>query len=86
MFDSTGRKRGIVLVNFFGREVLDRLARAYEGAGIVLLLNSDGYFLKGYTPADEWHFMYPDRTGGVLAERTALRPERTCKGGLGGSS
>ncbi len=69
VFDSAGRKRGIVLVNFLGREVLNRLARAYEGAGIVLLLNSDGYFLKGFTPADEWHFMYPDRTGGVLAGR-----------------
>ncbi len=69
VFDSAGRKRGIVVVNFFGQQVLDRLTSAYEGSGDVLLLNSDGYFLKGHTPADEWHFMYPDRTGGTLAER-----------------
>ena len=60
VFDSTGVKRGIVLVNYFGARIVENIGKAYDGAGSVLLLNADGFFLKGRSPDEEWGFMYPD--------------------------
>ncbi|MFQ5853784.1 MAG: GAF domain-containing protein, partial [Candidatus Binatia bacterium] len=59
IFDSHGRKRGIVVLNYLGADLL----RYFEGApaedpGQIMLLNSDGFWLKGPAPEDEWGFMY----------------------------
>jgi PAS domain S-box-containing protein len=66
VFDSRGRKRGIVLLNYLGAHLLNTLdAIAKRGLGEVLLLNSEGYFLCGPNKDDEWGFMYKkkkDRT------------------------
>ncbi|MDJ0892107.1 MAG: hypothetical protein QNK18_13075 [Gammaproteobacteria bacterium] len=69
VFDSAGNKRGIMLVNYFGARIIENMSRAYDGAGIVLLLNSDGFFLKGGSPNDEWGFMYPDGSDKTFAKR-----------------
>ena len=57
--DAAGKRRGIVILNYLGRTMLDEFASA---AGTlsedITLLNADGYWLKGSDPADEWGFMF----------------------------
>lgn len=62
VFDSKGHKRGVIVLNYLGNEMLSLLDRhsAKDGSTITLL-NSDGYWLKGMRADDEWGFMYPDR-------------------------
>ena len=61
VFDSQGRKRGIVLLNYFGAKLIRDLERASTDApGQFMFLNSDGFWLKGLRPEDEWGFMYGD--------------------------
>ncbi len=67
--NTEGKKRGIVLVNYLGARILDTLAENHHGAGEILLVNSDGYFLKGYRADEEWAFMYPGRDGQTMAAR-----------------
>lgn len=67
--DSSGNKRGIVLLNYFGQRIIDSISRAHQGLGEILLLNADGYFLKGLNPSDEWGFMYEDRRDLNFAKR-----------------
>ncbi len=68
--DRRGRKRGIVLLNYFGSHLLGRLteierAEAFaehgrQCAAQAMLLNSDGYWLVGPNPEHNWGFMYDD--------------------------
>ena len=58
VYDDTGASRGIVLINYYGRDLLDAFARAASAAGRqAMLLNRDGYWLKAPDPDDEWGFM-----------------------------
>jgi signal transduction histidine kinase len=58
VFDRRGVKRGILILNYLGAALIDKLARASVGfSGAVWLLNRDGFFLRGPTPQDEWGFM-----------------------------
>jgi diguanylate cyclase (GGDEF)-like protein/PAS domain S-box-containing protein len=58
VYDDTGAPRGIVLINYYGRDLLDAFARAASAAGRqAMLLNRDGYWLKAPDPDDEWGFM-----------------------------
>jgi diguanylate cyclase (GGDEF)-like protein/PAS domain S-box-containing protein len=67
VFDSAGRKKGILLFNYFGKEMLLNFYEVMkkEGSGS-MLLNSDGYWLHSTSHADEWGFMLGrnDRTFG----------------------
>ena len=68
VFDGLGQKKGIVLLNYFGAN----LFRKFEdidllGGSQSLLLNREGYFLKGRGADDEWGFMYPDRQDRTFA-------------------
>ena len=56
VFDSVGNARGIVIVNYFGKHLLDNL-RSMNDSGI-WLTNQDGYWLLGPKPSDEWGFMF----------------------------
>jgi len=61
VFDAAGRPRGIVIVNYFGRYLLDRFSdvtEAREGGVRVNLLNRDGYWLIAPQAGDEWGFMF----------------------------
>lgn len=66
VFDASGRKRGVVVVNYLGERLLAQLQQLSEGfAGVVMLLNRDGFFLRGRNAAEEWGFMFGnDRTFG----------------------
>lgn len=60
--DGRGRVRGMVVLNYLGQRLRDKL-NALEGrAGNLWLLNADGYWLTGPTPQDEWGFQYPARS------------------------
>lgn len=61
VFDKKGKKRGIVLFNYFGAKMLDDFQRVSHTSGQLMLVNAEGYFLKGMNPMDEWGFMYKDR-------------------------
>jgi hypothetical protein len=62
VFDKYGDKRGVLLLNYFGKILIDKLEKASENAlGKVLLLNPDGYWLRGPSAEDEWGFMFEDR-------------------------
>jgi PAS domain S-box-containing protein len=58
VFDSAGRKKGILLFNYLGNDLLQDLHKVMRGVGHdVMLLNSDGYWLSSANHADEWGFM-----------------------------
>ncbi len=62
VFDSKGRKRGLIVLNYRGQRLLNRLsAIADKSPGSLWLLNKKSYWLLGPRPEMEWGFMYPDR-------------------------
>ncbi|MEE8430466.1 MAG: histidine kinase dimerization/phosphoacceptor domain -containing protein [Candidatus Desulfatibia sp.] len=64
------RKRGIVLLNYFGAKLIENLNQTLsDTTGSFMLLNSGGYWLKGLSPEDEWGFMYKGRKDRTLAQR-----------------
>lgn len=86
VFDLHGKKRGIVLLNYFGAKLLNHLVHepnAFKNSQTILL-NADGYWLKGPNPADEWGFMYEDRKDRVFAnvypeEWERINSEESCQ-------
>lgn len=70
VFDSYGQKKGIVLLNYLGSNLLETLKDVpSKGSGNFLLLNSDGYFLNGMNHDDEWGFMYENKKDLTFAKR-----------------
>ncbi len=69
VFDRRGRKRGIVLLNYFGAKLLEHFSSRADPSkrGQSMLLNADGYWLSGPNPQDEWGFMYKDRKDRTFA-------------------
>lgn len=68
VFDSSGRRRGIYIINCLGSDLIAEL----QNAATVLfkrvrLLNAQGYWLKGAAPNEEWGFMLPERAAFTLA-------------------
>ncbi|QHG16100.1 ATP-binding protein [Nostoc sp. ATCC 53789] len=62
VFDRRGQKRGIVVLNYFGAKLLDNFNQAFANVPSQgMLLNADGYWLKGAKSEDEWGFMFPGR-------------------------
>jgi signal transduction histidine kinase/CheY-like chemotaxis protein len=60
LFDSTERKSGILLLNYFGRVTLSHFTDAAFGdwGAQSMLLNSQGYWLESPRNEDEWGFMF----------------------------
>ena len=62
VFDSYGQKRGIVVLGYLGENLINEIKLASKNIpGHIMLLNSNGYWLHGVKPEDEWGFMYEDR-------------------------
>lgn len=61
IFDQAGEKRGIVLANYNGKNLLDKIVES-EGVsgGEAMLLNAEGYWLLNPDPGQEWGFMFKD--------------------------
>ncbi len=80
VFDRRGRKRGIVIVNYFGKKIIEDLKKSSLVApGEVMLLNAEGYWLSGPNPADEWAFMYPDKKDRTFAKEYPIAWERVSR-------
>jgi PAS domain S-box-containing protein len=58
VYDSAGHKRGIILLNYFGKNLIEKLRRAMSIQGAPMLLNRQGYWLLAPDSADEWGFMF----------------------------
>jgi len=70
IFDKTGHKRGIVLLNYLGTRLLKKLAdRAANASSDIMLLNKKGYWLKSPVLEDEWGFMYPNSNHKTFGNR-----------------
>jgi len=69
VFDATGRKRGIYIINYLGENSLARLEKfSPQFQQRLRMLNAQGYWLKASQPDQEWGFMFPDRSGLTLAQ------------------
>lgn len=63
--DSAGRPRGVVMLNYLGQELIGSVTGSTRRHD--MLVDREGYWLRGPTPADEWGFMVgrPDLTLGA---------------------
>ncbi len=62
LHDESGNKSGVLVLRYRGRPMLWKLFRLYEQTGNqCMLLDRDGYWLKGPSPEDEWGFMLKGR-------------------------
>ncbi|MDQ6982507.1 MAG: sensor domain-containing diguanylate cyclase [Mariprofundus sp.] len=71
IFNSRGEKRGIIVLNYFGKQLIEHLeqfTRLSLAPSFDMLLNSDGYFLNGMRRDDEWGFMFPERKDKTFAQ------------------
>ncbi len=59
VFDSTGRKKGVILLNYLGNNLLQHFREIMQGGDPRngMLLNRDGYWLSSSKREDEWGFM-----------------------------
>jgi signal transduction histidine kinase len=89
VFDSQGARKGILVLNYLGQALLDKLTRVSgRFSGSAWLLNRNGYFLRGPSPEDDWGFMlghgrsfasfYPEEW--ALVTRGATRQFQTAQG------
>ncbi|MHC1717581.1 MAG: diguanylate cyclase [Acidaminococcaceae bacterium] len=67
VFDQDGTKCGIVVLNYFGRYVIDNIKRANQEINYMQLVNEKGYWLAGPDPKDEWSFMYTAKSEDTFA-------------------
>ena len=68
--DHAGLKRGIILLNYLGKSLIENLNRLSDDSiGAFMLVNAQGYWLKGVDPEDEWGFMFDGREKATLAHR-----------------
>ena len=59
IFDRKGRKRGIIILNYLGAKLLSNFDRfSTFTLADLMLLNSQGYWLKGPDHKKDWGFMY----------------------------
>ncbi|MCP3868295.1 MAG: PAS domain S-box protein [Gammaproteobacteria bacterium] len=72
VFDQEHRKRGIVLINYMGQNLLERIKELLRGvSGSPLLLNRDGYWLLAPDSSQEWGFMYDNDNTMVVTSPAA---------------
>jgi len=58
VFDNRGRKRGIVVLNYYGARLLNDFRRIVsQENGDAMMLNRNGYWLSAPDDVDEWGFM-----------------------------
>jgi len=69
VFDSTGKRRGIYVINCRVSNAIERLQKfAPQYQQRLRILNPAGYWLKAVQPGEEWGFMLPERKDKTLAQ------------------
>jgi len=62
VYDDSGQRLGIVILNYLGQKILNSItANMGSDRGVSMLLNSKGYWLLSPDKSQEWGFMYKDR-------------------------
>ena len=61
-----GTPEALLVLNYFGSDLLREFNLKQGAARGMMLLNRDGYWLQNPDPRTEWAFMYPDRAGESL--------------------
>ena len=62
IYDGHRRKRGAIVLNYLGTNILSRMREiAALFPGNIMLVNADGYWLCSPSPADDWGFMLEGR-------------------------
>ncbi|MET0068163.1 MAG: EAL domain-containing protein [Candidatus Thiodiazotropha sp.] len=70
VFDSEGRKQGILLLNFLAARLLEIFRDANDDPATQLyLLNAGGYWLSSPEAEDSWGFMYPQKADRTFGNR-----------------
>jgi len=72
VFDHYDQKRGVLILNYLAVDLLRVLEEVIPDnpiSGQSMLLNSDGFWLVGTTPEDEWGFMYKGGQDRTFANR-----------------
>lgn len=60
--NASGEKAGLIILNYLASNIMaDIDSHNLLFNGQMLLLNQQGYYLHGFTPAQEWRFMYPEQ-------------------------
>jgi signal transduction histidine kinase/DNA-binding response OmpR family regulator len=68
IFDAAGRRRGVVVINYLGSQLLDNLRQiSAANQHRLRVLNAGGYWLRSGNPEDEWGFQLPGRADRTLA-------------------
>ncbi|MET0555404.1 MAG: PAS domain S-box protein [Vicinamibacteria bacterium] len=68
VFDRDGRRRGVYVVTYLGRTLIDRVEGSTpQFLNRLRLLDARGYWLRAATPDLEWGFQLPERAGLTLA-------------------
>jgi signal transduction histidine kinase len=82
VYDAKGDKRGVVVLNYLGRRLLDRIKALAAGKpGALWLLDADGYWLLGPSAEDEWGFMFSERRSHAFAQAYPEAWEKIRDGG-----
>jgi PAS domain S-box-containing protein len=62
IFDNQNQKRGVIILNYFGAEIIDEIERTTSMfRGELMLLNPEGFWLRSPRPKQEWGFMFENR-------------------------
>ena len=84
VFDDVGAKRGVLLLNYLGEHLLARMDElARHSPGKAMLLNADGYWLKGSGSGADWGFMFPDKQDNTFANAYPTLWQRILREGRG---
>lgn len=77
VFDSQGRKRGMVILNYLGERLIQKFEKIDSMLPVpLMLLNNDGYWFIGPTPEDEWGFMHKNRKNRTFKHKFSVEWQR----------
>lgn len=62
VYGPLGEKVGALVLNVLAQNMLSRL-HTFGQSGKLMLMNSEGYWLRGLNPDEEWGFMFPEEPG-----------------------
>ncbi len=63
VFNADGNRVGVIVLNFLGQNILDELREELhcDHGCRIMLLNRNGFWLRGPVPENEWAFMFKGR-------------------------